>query len=99
MSLPLSIPKRSVQDPIDPLLTVTRTAFGLGPGRLMADRIKQPLRQAAAIALMSVGALAAVPLLTKLALAPINRPDSDRATRARLRSIRRASAYACETAI
>ena|SRR2546421_9500131 len=97
MSLPLSIPKRSVQDPIDPLLTVTRTAFGLGLGMLMADRIKQPLRQAAAIALMSIGALAAVPFLTKLALAQINRPESDRATRARLRSIRGDSGYPSET--
>ena|ERR1043166_7995358 len=93
MSLPLSISKSANQDPIDPLLTVTRTALGLGLGMLLADRIKQPLRQGAAIALMSIGALAAVPFLTKLALAQINRPESERGSRARLRSIRDDSGY------
>lgn len=81
---------------MDSLLALTRAAFGLGLGMLMADRIKRPVRQAAAIALVSVGALAAVPLLVKVALERINRPDSDRATRARLRSIRGDSGYRSE---
>lgn len=81
---------------MDSLLVLTRAAFGLGLGMLMADKIKRPVRQAAAIALVSVGALAAVPLLVKVALERINRPDSDRATRARLRSIRGDSGYRSE---
>jgi hypothetical protein len=98
MSLPLSIPKTE-QLPLDSLLTLTRTAFGLGVGMLVADRIKQPVRQATAIALVSIGALAAVPLLVRAALERINRPESERGSRARLRSIRGDSGYPSETDI
>jgi hypothetical protein len=97
MSLPLSIPKTSEQVPLDSLLTLTRAAFGLGLGMLMADKIKQPVRQAAAIALVSIGALAAVPLLVRVALERINRPESERGSRARLRSIRGDSGYPSDT--
>jgi hypothetical protein len=91
MSLPISIPKTS--EPLDGLLILTRAAFGLGLGMLMADKIKGPARQATAIALVSVGALAVVPLLIKVALERINRPESERGSRARLRSIRGDSGY------
>jgi hypothetical protein len=99
MSLSVSIPKTSEQRPLDNLLALTRTAFGLGIGMLVADKIKRPTRQTAAIALMSVGALAALPFLVKLAMARINRPESDRAARARLRSIRQDSGYPSEVDI
>lgn len=88
MSLPIAIPKSPDELPLDGLLTVTRTAFGLGIGMLVADRIKQPARQATAIALVSVGAIAAIPYLVKVAMTQINRPESERASRNRLRSIR-----------
>jgi len=96
MSLSVSIPKTSEQAPMENLLTLTRTAIGLGIGLLVADKIKSPTRQTTAIALMSVGALAAVPFLVKVALARINRPESDRGSRARLRSIRSDSGYRSE---
>jgi hypothetical protein len=99
MPLPISIPKTAEQLPLDNLLALTRAAFGLGLGMLMADKIKRPVRQAAAIALVSVGALAAVPLLVKVALERINRPESERGSRARLRSIRGDSGYTSETDI
>jgi hypothetical protein len=99
MSLSVSIPKTSDQLPLDKLLALTRTAFGLGIGILMADKIKRPTRQTAALALMSLGALAAVPFLVKLALTRINRPESDRGSRARLRSIRSDSGYRSEVDI
>jgi hypothetical protein len=86
MSPTISISK--TPEPLDGLLVLTRTAVGLGIGMLMADKIKRPVRQAAAIALVSVGALAAVPFLVKVALERINRPESDRGSRARLHSIR-----------
>lgn len=92
MSLPLSIAKTE-QDPLDNLLTLTRTAVGLGIGILLAEKIKQPARQATAIALVSIGALAALPYVVKLALERINRPESERGSQARLRSIRGASGY------
>ncbi len=99
MSLPISIPKTAEQLPLDGLLMLTRAAFGLGLGMLMADKINRPARQAAAIALVSVGALAAVPLLVRVALERINRPESERGSRNRLRSIRGDSGYRSETDI
>lgn len=99
MPPPISIPKTVEQLPLDSLLALTRGAFGLGLGMLMADKIKRPVRQAAAIALVSVGALAAVPLLVKVALERINRPESERGSRARLRSIRGDSGYRSENDI
>jgi len=96
MSLSISIPKTAEQIPLDSLLVLTRTAFGLGIGMLIADKIRRPVRQAAAIALVSVGALAAVPLLVKVALERINRPESERGSRNRLRSIRGDSGYPSE---
>jgi hypothetical protein len=93
MSFPISIPKTAEQIPLDGLLVLARTAFGLGIGMLVADKIRRPLRQATAVALVSVGALAAVPLLVKVALERINRPESDRGSRNRLRSIRGDSGY------
>ena len=97
MSLSISIPKTAEQIPLDGLLTLTRTAIGLGVGILVADKIHRPLRQATAIALVSVGAMAAVPLLVKIALERINRPESERGSRNRLRSIRGDSGYPSET--
>ena len=97
MSLSISIPKTAEQIPLDGLLVLARTAFGLGIGMLIADKIRRPIRQASAIALVSVGALAAIPLLVKVALERINRPESERGSRNRLRSIRDDSGYSSET--
>ncbi len=81
---------------MDGLLTLTRTAFGLGVGLLVAERLNRPARQATAIALVSVGTLAVIPLLVKMALARINRPESERGMRRRLLSIRSGSGYGSE---
>jgi hypothetical protein len=97
MSLSISIPKTGEQVPLDGLLTLARTAFGLGVGMLVADKVRRPFRQATAIALVSVGALAAVPVLVKIAMERINRPESERGSRNRLRSIRDDSGYTSET--
>src|SRR5256885_5351348 len=51
-----------------PIFVFTRTAMGLGIGMLVADRIRRPFRQATAITLVSIGALAAVPFLVKMAM-------------------------------
>ncbi|MDQ6809367.1 MAG: hypothetical protein M3Z64_08085 [Verrucomicrobiota bacterium] len=93
MSLSISIPKTAEEIPLDGLLSLARTAFGLGIGMLVAERIRRPLRQAAGIALVSIGALAAVPLVVRVAMERINRPESDRGSRNRLRSIRDDSGY------
>ena len=99
MSLPISISKTSEQAVVDPLLALTRTAIGLGLGILIADKIKPPLRQVAAIALVAVGALAAAPWLIKITLGQINRPESEWGSRARLRSIRGDSGYSSDNDI
>ncbi len=96
MSFSLSIPKTAEALPLDGLLTLTRTAFGLGLGLLVAERLNRPARQATAIALVSVGALAVIPLLVKMALSRINRPESERGMRRRLISIRSGSGYSSE---
>jgi hypothetical protein len=93
MSLTIPIPKPPNDLPVDPLLALTRAALGLGLGLLVADRIKRPARQATAIALMSVGTLAAIPFLLKIATGCLNRADSERGSKRRLRSIRGDSGY------
>ncbi len=96
MSLSISIPKSSEQLPLESLLVLTRTALGLGVGMLVADKIKSPVRQATAIALVSLGVLAALPLLVRLALERLNRPESERGSRNRLRTIRGDAVYASD---
>src|SRR5919201_5222656 len=93
MSSLISISKSSEDLPVAPLLVLTRTAIGLGLGILIADKIKPPLRQAAAITLLAIGALAAAPWLVKLTIGQINRPESDWGSRARMRTIRGDSGY------
>jgi len=95
----ISISKTTEPMSFDTMLVLTRTAFGLGLGMLMADKIKRPIRRAAAVALLSVGTLAAVPFFLKLALEQINRPESKRGSQARLRSIRGDSGFRSETNI
>jgi hypothetical protein len=99
MSFPISISKTPEQLPIDPLLTLTRTAIGIGLGILMADKIKPPLRTAAAITLVAIGAIAAAPWLVKITMGQINRPESEWGSRARLRSIRGDSGYSSDNDI
>jgi len=99
MSLSISISKTAQQLPVDPLLVLTRTAIGVGLGILVAEKIKPPLRQAAAIALVAIGALAAAPWLVKIAVGQINRPESEWGSRARLRSIRGDSGYSSDNDI
>jgi hypothetical protein len=93
------MPKTPEPLQFDSLLVLTRTAIGLGLGMLLADKFNRPFRQVAAIALLSVGALAAVPFLVKLTAEQINRPESERGSRARLRSIRDDSGYRSEADI
>lgn len=93
MSLSLSMPKSVDDIPLDGLVTLAQATVGLGVGMLVAGKVRPQLRQAAGIALLSVGTLAAMPLLVKFAMERINRPESERGSRARLRSIRGDSGY------
>src|SRR5437588_12936682 len=95
----LSISKTTEPLSFDSLLVLTRTAFGLGLGMLMADKIKRPVRRAAAVTLLSLGTLAALPFFLKLALEQLNQPESERGSRGRLRSIRGYSGHQFEANI
>ena len=97
MSSLISISKSSEDLPVAPLLILTRTAIGLGLGILISDKIKPPLRQAAAITLLAIGALAAAPWLVKITVGQINR--SEWGSRARLRSIRGDAGYTSDNDI
>jgi hypothetical protein len=89
------MPKTIEPNQFDTLLMVTRTAIGVGVGMLVADKIKRgTIRQTAALALLSIGALAAVPFLVRLATEQIDR--SELGSRARLRSIRGDSGYSSD---
>ncbi len=99
MSSLISISKSSEELPVAPLLILTRTAIGLGLGILIADKIRPPVRQAAAVTLLAIGALAAAPWLVKITIGQINRPESEWGSRARLRSIRGDSGYSSDNDI
>ena len=99
MSSLISISKTSEDLPVAPLLVLTRTAIGLGLGILMAEKIKPPLRQTTAIALLAIGALAAAPWLLKITLGQITRPETEWGSRARLRSIRGDAGYTSDNDI
>ena len=99
MSSLISISKTSEELPVAPLLVLTRAAIGLGLGILIADKIKPPVRHAAAITLLALGALAAAPWLVKIAIGQINRPESEWGSRARLRSIRGDAGYTSDNDI
>jgi hypothetical protein len=99
MSSLISISKSSEDLPVAPLLALTRTAIGLGMGILIADKIRPSVRQAAAITLLAIGALAAAPWLVKITMGQINRPESEWGSRARLRSIRGDSGYTLDNDI
>jgi 4-amino-4-deoxy-L-arabinose transferase-like glycosyltransferase len=94
MSSLISISKSTEELPIAPLLVLTRTAIGLGLGILISDKLKPPLRQATAITLLAIGALAAAPWLVKITAGQID--QSEWGSRARLRSIRGDSGYTSE---
>src|SRR6266508_4696750 len=97
MSSLISISKSSEDLPVAPLLVLTRTAIGLGLGILVSEKIKPPLRQATAITLLAIGALAAAPWLVKITVGQINR--SEWGSRARLRSIRGDPGYSSDNDI
>ena len=99
MSSLISISKSSEDLPVAPLLVLTRAAIGFGFGLLIADKMKPQLRQATAITLLAIGALAAAPWLVKITVGQINRPESEWGSRARLRSIRGDSGYTSDNDI
>ncbi|MBV9390743.1 MAG: hypothetical protein JOY96_02510 [Verrucomicrobia bacterium] len=85
----LSIPALS-------LLTVSQAAIGCGLGILVADKVGQNRRNAAAIGMLSLAAAATIPAVVGLVADMISGPRSRLGVRRRLRSIREDSGLHAE---
>lgn len=70
------------------LLAITQTAVGCGLGLLLAGRLGRSAQKTTAATLFSVGVLFAVPVIVGVVMRVLNRPESERAARRRLDSIR-----------
>lgn len=74
--------------PVSGVVAFSQVAIGLGIGLLVADRIGHSARRGVAIALVSAGLAAVVPVVVGVASNIKNRPGSSRSMRRRLESIR-----------
>jgi hypothetical protein len=74
MSLPISISKTAAQLPLIRCWCDAHSHWP-GLGHIDGDKIKPPLRQAAAIALVAIGALAAAPWLVKITVGQLIGPN------------------------
>jgi hypothetical protein len=75
------------------LVAAAQAALGCGIGLLVASKLPRPARQVAALAMLSVGVLSAVPLLVEIVARQWNRPESERGMRKRLETIREDSGF------
>lgn len=75
--------------PITSIVAVTQTAVGCGIGLLLAGKMRRPAQKNTALAMLAVGATTLLPVAISLWTRQINRPQSERAMRKRLESIRR----------
>ncbi len=84
------VPTRTLESaPAHGILAVSRAAIGLALGLLLAGKFRPGARQATAITLLSAGLLANLPSVADAIERFVNRPESDRGSQRRLRSIRR----------
>ncbi len=94
-----SMTKPAADFPMASLATITQTAVGCGIGMLIAGKLKRPAQKTTAIALLSIGLISTVPLVYRFFSQHWNCPDSDRAMRKRLASIREHSGFSDDTEI
>jgi len=78
------------------LLTVSQAAIGCGIGILLANKVEENKRNAAAVGLLSVAIAATVPVVVSTLVDLINGPQSKLGVRRRLRSIREDSGLRTE---
>ena len=70
------------------LVALTQTAIGCGVGLLLAGKLGRTAQRTTAIAVLSVGVASTLPLVYGLISKRLNRPESARAQRRTLDSIR-----------
>ncbi len=84
----LSLDKFGENLPVSGVVAFSQVAIGLGAGLLVADRIGHGARKGAAIALISAGVAALVPVVAGVVSNFSHRPASTRTMKRRLESIR-----------
>ncbi|MDX2079907.1 MAG: hypothetical protein SFU53_03920 [Terrimicrobiaceae bacterium] len=84
----LSLEKFGENLPVSGVVAFSQVAIGLGAGLLVADRITSNARKGAAIALISAGVAALIPVVAGVATNISRRPESRRTMRRKLESIR-----------
>jgi hypothetical protein len=78
----------SLSLPSATLLAISQAAIGCGIGIIIADKIKEDKRNAAAIAMLALATATTVPALVGVVADLINGPQSRLGVKRRLRSIR-----------
>lgn len=84
----LSLEKFGENLPVSGVVAFSQVAIGLGVGLVVADRIGHNARRTAAIALLSAGVAALVPVVAGVVTNISHRPSSRRGMHRRLESIR-----------
>lgn len=84
----LSINKFGDNLAVTGIVALSQALMGFGAGMLLGDRVSRSVRQTAAIACFTGGALALVPLISGIVVNVRNRPTSSRRMRKQLESIR-----------
>ncbi len=86
-------PKKLDHLPVTGLVAFTQTALGFGMGLLVAGAMRKTAQRAAAVSVLTVGAIATVPLVVELVTRLVGGPESARGMRQRLESIRDDSGF------
>ncbi len=79
--------------PVQSLATITQTALSCGVGILLASKLQRNAQRNTALAMLSVGALATLPLVFELISRRMLGPTTERGMRKTLDSIRRDSGW------
>jgi ABC-type molybdate transport system permease subunit len=82
--------------PAAALLTISQAAIGCGIGILLADKVTENKRNAAAIGMLCLAIASTAPALVGVVVDLINGPQSKLGVRRRLRSIREDSGLQAE---
>jgi len=73
---------------VSSLLAVTHTALGFGAGLLLAGKLRRSTQKTTAWTVFSIGLVSTLPVAITLLARQLNRPESARAMKRRLESIR-----------
>jgi hypothetical protein len=84
----MSKPSYKSEVPVESLTTVAQTALSCGIGMLLAGKLRRNTQRSAALAVLTVGALSALPLLYEALSRRLRGPGTERGMRKTLESIR-----------